>query len=101
MRRPARCSSWKAISERWKKTANCQRSPTLLHILSQIGGRFLGPPLEIEGHDEAALLVHKIDQRSVVHAVVAVLGGNFLGVDAVGLFGGVDRRLVAGAATQM
>src|SRR5450631_4048580 len=72
-----------------------------LQIAPQIGRRILGLPIELERRDEAALLVHQIDQRGVIHAIVAVVGGNFLGVDPVGLHHRVDRLGIAGGAAQM
>ena len=74
--------------------APCQAGA--LQIAPQIGRRFLGLAVELERRDEAALLVHQIDQRGVIHAVVAIVGGNFLGVDPVGFLDRVDRLGVAG-----
>src|SRR5262245_22960649 len=42
-------------------------------LLPQFRHRCLGCALEAERRNEAALLVHQVDQRSVVHGVVAVL----------------------------
>src|SRR6202789_1201706 len=42
-------------------------------------------PVEVEGFDEAAAGVHEVDDRRVIHRIVAVLGRRLARVDAVGL----------------
>ncbi len=51
-----------------------------------------GLPLEAERRDEPAVLVHQIDDRGVVHRVVAVLERHLLGIDPVGLRDGGQHR---------
>ena len=69
--------------------------------MPQVGGGFLGLPLETERRNETTLLVHEIDKRGVIHAVVAALRRNLLGVDAIRLFRCIDGRPVACRAAQM
>src|SRR5690242_13133231 len=73
-------SSWAGTSPIWKNAANFRKYGLTLHIAPQIGGGFLRLPLEAERRDEAALLVHQIDKRGVIHAVVAVLRRDLLGI---------------------
>jgi hypothetical protein len=49
----------------------------------QIRRRFVGRALQIERRDELAVAIHQIDQRGMVHRVVAVLHRHLLGIDAV------------------
>ncbi len=81
--------------------AACRRSRVGLEKLFQIGSGFLGSPLKAEGRDEAALLVHQINQRGMVHAVVAIACRHFLGKDVIDLLGRLDRLAIAGGAAQM
>lgn len=79
-----RAPSWRL------ETARRTRADPGLEVASQIGGGFLRPPLETERRNEAALLVHQINQRGVIHTVLAVVGRNLLGVDAIGFLHRVD-----------
>src|SRR5580704_3404588 len=70
-------------------------------IMLQIASCFLGLAVHIEGRDEFAVAIHQIDQRGVVHGVVAVLQGNLLGVDPVFAKHLLDRRGIAGQTFEM
>ena len=70
-------------------------------ILAQIGRRDLGLALDVEGRHEASFLVHQIDDRAVVHGVVAAVERHFLVVGAVSLGDGGERVGVAGEAAQV
>src|ERR1043166_10018304 len=70
-------------------------------ITAQIGGGVFRGALEIERRDEAAVLVHQVDERGVVHGVVAVVERHLLHVDAIFLGNRGDRRRIAGEAEQV
>src|SRR5450432_1092527 len=55
-----------------KKDVTCRVAS---EILLQILRGLLGRPLEVERRDELAVAVHQIDQRGVIHGVVAILQG--------------------------
>ena len=79
----------RASSRRFEAARRTRPDPGL-EIAFQVGGGFLGPPLEAERRNKAALLVHQINQGRVIHAVLAVVSRNFLGVDAIRFLHRVD-----------
>src|SRR5262245_32620294 len=54
----------------------------LLEVAFQVRRRLFRGSLEVEGRHKMPLAIHQIDQRRVIHGVVAILQGHFLGVDA-------------------
>src|SRR5690242_3903695 len=57
--------------------------------------------LQVEAAHEAALLVHEVDQRRVVHGVAAALERHLAGEDLVVLQHRVDGGALAGKADDM
>ena len=44
----------------------------VLEIALEVLGRLFRRPLQVEGGDEMPIAIHQIDQRGVVHGVVAI-----------------------------
>ena len=75
-------AAWLAVWEliwspfHWNKTdhgrARTSRSGAI-RVAQPVPGRFLRRPVEVEGADEPVLRVHQVDDRGVLHRVVAVL----------------------------
>src|SRR6476659_9705423 len=91
----------RALPRRAKASRSTCPDSDNLEITPQIGGGILRPPFEAKWRDKTALLVHEIDQRGVIHTVIAIFGGNFLGIDAIGFFCRVDCRTIARCTAQM
>src|ERR1700722_6453597 len=54
-------------------------------IFAQLRGRCLRLALEAERRHEVAVLVHEVDNRGVIHGVVAAVERHFLVKDAISL----------------
>ncbi|GCC48798.1 hypothetical protein chiPu_0033032, partial [Chiloscyllium punctatum] len=67
----------------------------------EIDRRLFGRPFQIERRDEMAVAVHQIDQRGVIHRVVAILQRHLLGVDAIARQHLGDRCGIAGQALEV
>src|SRR5437868_7464764 len=52
-------------------------------IMFQIGRGLLGRAVQVEGRDKLALTIHQIDQRGVIHGVIAILERDFSGIDPI------------------
>lgn len=67
-------------------------------MAAQVRGGLLRRPLQAEGRDEPAVLVHQIGDGGMVHPVVIALGRHLPEVDAVLLGHRRDRVQVTGEA---
>src|SRR3569833_584271 len=95
--RGGRSSSTCTILMDGRRPSTDSRAPRAARseIAFEISRRLFGTALHVERRDEAAVLVHQVDDGGVVHGVAAAIGRDFLRVDTVGLLGCGDRSVVA------
>ncbi len=78
-----------------------ERARSALQMPAQIGRGSLDGALEVEGRDEAAFLVHQIDNGGVVDGVAAFVERHLLEISPVGLGDRGDLLRAAGEAGQI
>src|SRR5260370_27424091 len=70
-------------------------------LAAQVGSGRLRGALQVEGRDEATLLVHQIGDGGVVHGIAAAVERHLLEVDAIRLGHRRDRAQIAGESRHM
>src|SRR4051794_3839998 len=94
-------AAWRALFQLEDRTRARPHLPPRCRsseIALQIRRRFFRTPLHVEWRNEAALLVHQINDRGVIHGIAAAVGRHLLGIDAIGPLRSNDRGFVAGDA---
>src|SRR5215831_20702502 len=79
----------------WQRVAMPGAEPPGSKKSAQIVGRLLGGALEAEGGDKPPVFVHQIDERGMIHRVVAAIKRYLLEIHMIRLGDRRDRRQVA------
>src|SRR5215469_9235505 len=88
---------WRALVLRMRLPSPKPRS----QMAAQVRGSFLRRPVELEGRDEAAVLVHQIGDGGMVHGIAAAVDRHLLEIGAVFLGHRRDRGQLAGEASDV
>src|SRR6516165_4843481 len=84
-----------------KRNAAMRRAGVESEIAAKVIGGSFRSSAQAERRNKMSILIHQIDDGSVVHRVVIALGRDLLVIDSVGFCDGCDRVRTTGYAAQV